>query len=113
MSSSFVQLAVVTVILFVLQGLAALPWIFAWRQRPLGQQLPLVGKILGSMIVVGLLAAVFFDYNSDPQVLSGWGRIYMAVLLGSSWSTAAVTQPGSMKLSGVWFVGRLLSYQVL
>src|SRR4051812_6907757 len=80
MSTSFVQLAVVTTILFVLQGLAALPWVFAWRQRPIREQLPFVGTLLGSLAVVGFLAALFFDYNSDPQVLSGWGRLYMAVL---------------------------------
>jgi ABC-type transport system involved in multi-copper enzyme maturation permease subunit len=80
MSTSFVQLTIVTILLFVLQGLAALPWVFAWRQRPIREQLPFIGTLLGSLAGLGFLAAIFFDYNSDPQVLSGWGRLYMAVL---------------------------------
>src|SRR4051812_718511 len=80
MSSSFLQLAGVTIVLFLLQGLAAVPWVLAWRQRPVREQLPAFGMLLGGLAAAGLLAAFYFDYNSDPQVLSGWGRLYMAVL---------------------------------
>jgi ABC-type transport system involved in multi-copper enzyme maturation permease subunit len=76
MSSGFLQLAIFSVVLFLLQGLAALPWLYVVTGRPAHRQL----KLLGILAVVGLGFAFFMDMNSDPAVLARWGRIYMAVL---------------------------------
>jgi ABC-type transport system involved in multi-copper enzyme maturation permease subunit len=80
MSSSFMQLFLVSVGLFLLQGAAALPWLLALRQRPLRTEVRYGAILLAVFAGVGALFAFFFDFNSDPGVLAGWGRVFMSIL---------------------------------
>src|SRR5436190_482837 len=77
MSSGFLQLASVSLVLFLVQGLAALPWLWVLSRRPLREHLPLLAAVVGVVFVV--FTAVV-SYYSDPAVLARAGRIYMAVL---------------------------------
>ncbi len=77
MSNDFLLLAGVCFVLFVIQGLAALPWIYALSRRSLREQLPTLGLIVG----VGFVAfTAMVNYYSDPAVVARAGRIYMSVL---------------------------------
>ncbi len=80
MSSSFVQLFLVTIALFALQGAAALPWLLALRQRPLRTETRFCLTLLAAFAGVGALFAFYLEFNSDPAVLTGWGRVFMAIL---------------------------------
>jgi len=74
------QLFFVTVGLFLLQGMAALPWLLALRQRPLRYEARFVLTVLAVCAGVGGLFAFFLDFNSDSAVLAGWGRVFMSIL---------------------------------
>jgi ABC-type transport system involved in multi-copper enzyme maturation permease subunit len=77
MSTGLLQLGVLTLVLFVVQGLAALPWLYAISRRPLREHLP----VLGGVILVGFIAFTgILDYYSDPVVLVRAGRTYMSIL---------------------------------
>lgn len=80
MSTSFLQLFLVSIGLFLLQGLAALPWVLALRQRPLQTEKKLCLTVLAGAAGAGALFAFFLDFNSDPGVLAGWGRLFMSIL---------------------------------
>jgi ABC-type transport system involved in multi-copper enzyme maturation permease subunit len=77
MSSDFLTLAGVSAGLFLLQALAALPWLWVLSRRPLREHLPLVGILtgVGYVVFTGLL-----NYYSDPAVLASAGRVFMSVL---------------------------------
>lgn len=77
MSSALVQLAGISAVLFLVQGLAALPWLRVVSRRPLVEHLPLVG---GAAALGAVLFTVFADYYSDATVLAQAGRVYAAVL---------------------------------
>jgi ABC-type transport system involved in multi-copper enzyme maturation permease subunit len=77
MSNDFLLLAGICLVLFVVQGLAALPWMYALSRRPVREHLPVLGAIVGVGFVVFTAIA---DYYSDPTVLARAGRIYMSVL---------------------------------
>src|SRR4051812_6572402 len=76
MSSGFLELALVSVLLLLVQAVLAQPWLYALTGRSPRQQLPL----FGAFAVSGLLLAAFLDTYSDPALLARAGRIYMAVL---------------------------------
>src|SRR5688572_11059351 len=76
MSSDFIQLVVLCVGGFFVQGLAALPWDSVLTGRPARKHL----GMLGIVTAVGLGFAFFMNMNNDAQVLARWGRIYMAIL---------------------------------
>jgi ABC-type transport system involved in multi-copper enzyme maturation permease subunit len=77
MSSGLLQLGGVTFLLFVVQALAALPWLYAISRRPLREQLPTLG---GGLLIAWVTFTAILDYYSDPTVLVRAGRIYMAIL---------------------------------
>ena len=76
MSNDFIQLTVLCVAAFFVQGLAALPWLSVLTGRPARKHV----ATLGIVTAVGLGFALFLNMNNDAQVLARWGRIYMAVL---------------------------------
>jgi ABC-type transport system involved in multi-copper enzyme maturation permease subunit len=80
MSASFLQLFCVSVGLFLVQGVAALPWALALRQRPLRLEKQFCLTLLAAAAGAGALFAFFLDFNSDPAVLAGWGRVFMSIL---------------------------------
>jgi ABC-type transport system involved in multi-copper enzyme maturation permease subunit len=77
MSSDFLLLAGVCLALFVVQALAALPWMYALSHRPLREHLPILGVVVGIAYVAFTLV---LNHYSDPAVLTRAGRIYMSVL---------------------------------
>jgi ABC-type transport system involved in multi-copper enzyme maturation permease subunit len=77
MSNDLLLLAGVCFVLFLVQGLAALPWIYALSRRPLRDHLPTLGLIVG-VAFVAFTALV--NYYSDPVIVVRAGRIYMSVL---------------------------------
>jgi ABC-type transport system involved in multi-copper enzyme maturation permease subunit len=77
MASGFLQLAAFCIGLFVVQGLAALPWLYVLSRRPLREQLPLLGGVVAAVCVVFL---VIVNQYSDAAVLARAGRIYAATL---------------------------------
>jgi ABC-type transport system involved in multi-copper enzyme maturation permease subunit len=80
MTPSFASLVVLTVILVVVQFVAALPWLMAVeiRMRARCRQPTFWGKALLICAGLGLVAGWYLDSNSG--VLAGVGRAYMAVL---------------------------------
>lgn len=77
MSTGFVNLAGVCVVLIAVQALAALPWLYVLSRRSLRQQLPLVGGVAAGAAVLFTFMA---DAYSDPVMLARMGRVYMSVL---------------------------------
>jgi ABC-type transport system involved in multi-copper enzyme maturation permease subunit len=77
MSSGFLTLAGVCAGMFLLQALAALPWLYVLSRRSLREQLPLVGAVAGAVFIV---FTWMVDYYSDPLEQARAGRVYMAVL---------------------------------
>ena len=80
MSGAFLQLLPFCVGLFLLQGLAAVPWLFALSRSTFREQLPLYGKVVGIVTGCGLIFAFLLQSNSDPGVVGLWGRIYASIL---------------------------------
>jgi ABC-type transport system involved in multi-copper enzyme maturation permease subunit len=80
MSGPFVQLIPVCLVLFFLQGLAAVPWLMALSTRSFKAQWPLLWKVVASVTVGGLLFGVLLRSNSDPGIVALWGRVYCSVL---------------------------------
>src|SRR4051794_40273408 len=76
MTSGFLQLAVFSLVLFLVQALAALPWLYVLTGRPARQQ----GAVFGIFLVLGLIFAFMSDMYSDPAVLARLGRLYMSAL---------------------------------
>jgi hypothetical protein len=80
MTSAFLQLLPFCLALFFVQGLAALPWMFALSRQTFRGQMPFYGKVIGIVTVCGLLFAFLLESNSDPGIVSLWGRFYMSIL---------------------------------
>jgi ABC-type transport system involved in multi-copper enzyme maturation permease subunit len=66
--------------LFLLQGLAAVPWLMALSQKPVREQLPFLLKIVGGITVSGLVFAFIVDTNSESNTVALWGRFYSSIL---------------------------------
>jgi ABC-type transport system involved in multi-copper enzyme maturation permease subunit len=80
MSSGFLQLLPLGFTLFLLQGLAAIPWIVLLTRYTLRQELSFFMKMLGGTGVGGLLFAFLLVSNTDPAVVGLWGRFYASIL---------------------------------
>ncbi len=77
MSSETMQLAAVAAVLFLVQGLAALPWLSVLTRRPLREHLPVLGAVVAILWLVFTFIVVQY---SDPNVLARAGRVYASVL---------------------------------
>ncbi len=83
MTSTFIQLIVLCPVLSLIQVLAAVPWLLLIDPRMIRDQLRNRKQMLtalGVIVGVGVAVALYLNANSDPDVLSGWGRVYCAVL---------------------------------
>lgn len=83
MSSTFLQLLVASVVLSVVQALAALPWLLALQRTGLFRlalSRRLVWRLVLTIAVLGVPAAILLNMNSDPGVLAVAGRVYTSVL---------------------------------
>ena len=83
MSNDFLQLAILTPILCLIQVLAALPWLGVIDPELVRVRFrngPFLLKTLGVIVAVGVVIALYLDANKDPEVLAGWGRLYSSVL---------------------------------
>src|SRR4051812_44236984 len=83
MTTGLLTLFAVGFVLCLAQFLAALPWLaavdrlafFGHLRRPVSW-----AYALGGLVVGGALVAVFLRQNADPGALSGYGRLYAALL---------------------------------
>jgi hypothetical protein len=80
MSASFMQLVPLCLLLFLVQGLAALPWIILLSKHPVRTQQGFLLKVVGGVTLSGLLFPFVLEANSDPGIVSLWGRFYGSVL---------------------------------
>jgi len=75
-----VELVLLCCGLFLLQGLAAIPWLFALSRGTFRAQAAFYGKVVGIVAACGLLFAFLLASNSDAGIVGLWGRLYAAVL---------------------------------
>ena len=80
MSAAFLQLIPFCLGLFLLQGLAVIPWLFALSRSTFREQLPFYGKVVGIVTGCGLIFAFLLQSNSDPGIVGLWGRVYASIL---------------------------------
>jgi hypothetical protein len=82
MTPSFGSLVALSIILCVVQFAAALPWLMAieLRMRQRLRRPAFWGMALLACAAVGLVGGWYLDANSDRQVLSNVGRVYMSLL---------------------------------
>lgn len=66
--------------LFLLQGLAAVPWLLALSRQSFRTQLPYFGKVVGIVTLGGILFAFLLGGNSGPGIVGIWGRFYSSIL---------------------------------
>ncbi len=76
-----IQLIPLCMVLFLVQGLAALPWLRALSYETFRARLPFYGKVVGITALCGIPFAFILQGNSDPDVVALWGRFYGSVLL--------------------------------
>ncbi len=81
MSATFVELVPFCLGLFLLQGLAAVPWMLAMSRQPFRQQQAFLWKVVGGVTAGGVLFAFVLQSNSDPAIVALWGRFYASILL--------------------------------
>jgi ABC-type transport system involved in multi-copper enzyme maturation permease subunit len=75
-----VELVVLCVGLFLLQGLAALPWLVALSRDPFRANAAYYGKVVGVVAACGLLFAFVLTSNTDAGIVTLWGRLYASIL---------------------------------
>ncbi len=75
------DLLLVCMALFLVQGLAALPWLVAFSRQSFREQLPYIGKVLGAVSLGGIVLAFLVAGNSAPGVVGIWGRFYASILI--------------------------------
>jgi ABC-type transport system involved in multi-copper enzyme maturation permease subunit len=80
MSSAFIQLAPLAVLLFVVQGLAAIPWIMLVTGYSVRRELAFYAKLVGGIGAGGLVFAFILQSTSDPGIVAAWGRLYGSIL---------------------------------
>src|SRR6266540_714027 len=80
MSAAFVQLVPFCLGLFLLQGLAALPWMIALSRQTVAQQQKFLLKVVGAVTLGGMMFAIILQTNSDAGVVGVWGRFYTSIL---------------------------------
>ncbi|MBI2804435.1 MAG: ABC transporter permease [Planctomycetes bacterium] len=66
--------------LFAVQGLAAIPWLFAFSRNTFRAQASYYAKLVGGVAAGGLVFALLAGANSDPRFVAIWGRLYTSVL---------------------------------
>lgn len=66
--------------LFLLQGLAAIPWMLAFSRQSFREQTIYFGKVVGAVTLGGAMLAFLVSGNSAPGVVGLWGRFYGSVL---------------------------------
>jgi ABC-type transport system involved in multi-copper enzyme maturation permease subunit len=81
MSSAFLQLVPFALVLFLLQGLAAIPWLMVVTRRSFAKNGPFYLKVVGGVTLGGLLFAFILQSNSDPGIVALWGRFYHSILM--------------------------------
>jgi hypothetical protein len=81
MSAAFVELVPFCLVLFLLQGLAALPWMVAMSRQTFRQQQAFLWKVVGGITAGGVLFAFILQSSSDPGIVALWGRFYSSILL--------------------------------
>lgn len=74
------QLVPLCLALFLVQGLAALPWIILLSKNPVRSQQGFLLKVVGGITLSGLLFPFILEANSDPGIVALWGRFYGSVL---------------------------------
>ena len=81
MSSATLQLISLCLGLFLVQGLAAVPWLMAMSQRPIKEQLPFLVKIVAGVTACGrAIFAFMVDANTETGTVNLWGRLYASIL---------------------------------
>ncbi len=83
MTTSLIQLFQACLILVIVQGLAALPWIIAFDRKSFFRALKdpiILAYIIGSIVGFSALFAWFISGRRIEKVLIDWGRVYGAVL---------------------------------
>lgn len=80
MSAALVSLIVFSVILFLLQGLAAIPWLHPLTGYSLRRDRGFYLKVVGAVAVCGLPFAFLLHGNSEPRLVASWGRFYTSIL---------------------------------
>lgn len=78
--SGVMQLIPICLLLFFLQGLAAVPWILALSRQSFRAQASFLAKVIAGVTLGGLLFAGILHSNSDPGAVTMWGRVYCSVL---------------------------------
>src|ERR1700691_5522249 len=81
MSGTFIELVPFCLGLFLLQGLAALPWMVAMSRHSFRRQQPFLWKVVGGVAAAGVLYAFILQSNSNPGIVTLWGRFYSSILL--------------------------------
>jgi ABC-type transport system involved in multi-copper enzyme maturation permease subunit len=80
MSSAFLQLLPLCLLLFLVQGLAAIPWVVALSQLSFRRDAKFLAKLVGGVTAGGLAFAFVLNANSDPGMVGLWGRLYASIL---------------------------------
>jgi ABC-type transport system involved in multi-copper enzyme maturation permease subunit len=80
MSLAYWHLILLSLGLFALQGLASIPWLIGISRISLRENPFFYGKIVAGVTAGGLLFAFLVENNSDPVLVSLWGRFYMSLL---------------------------------
>lgn len=79
MSSAFLQLLPLSFGLFLVQGLAAIPWIMLVTRYALRTERKFYAKMVGGVGAAGLFFAFILQTNSDPGIVGLWGRFFSAI----------------------------------
>jgi ABC-type transport system involved in multi-copper enzyme maturation permease subunit len=80
MSFAFLQLLPLAIVLFLLQGLAAIPWLAMLTRSSPRRDFSFFAKVVGGTALAGLPFAFLLESNSDPSIVALWGRFYAAIL---------------------------------
>jgi len=81
MSSAILQLIFFSLGLFLLQGLATIPWLMVVTKQSFAKNVPFFAKVVGGVTIGGLLFAFILQSNSDPVAVALWGRFYHSILM--------------------------------
>ena len=75
MSSALLQLIPVSLVLFLLQGLAAIPWVIVLTKYSFRQEMSFfLKKVVGGTVAAGLVFVFILQSNSDPGIVGGVRR---------------------------------------
>lgn len=80
MTSAFLHLLPLGFLLFIVQGLAAIPWVMLITRYSLQKERTFYLKVLGGAGLGGVVFVFILRSNSDPAIVALWGRIYASIL---------------------------------